>query len=88
MPTLKSAAKRMRQAEKRRLRNQRVKTRIRNVRSALFAAIAAKNVASAKQLFQQYCSLLDKAAKRGIIKKNTAIRRKTRSANKLRALAA
>lgn len=86
MPTLKSAAKRMRTSEKARVRNLLMTTRIRNTRRAFFEAVAAHNGDLAGNLFRVYCSLLDKAAKKGVIKKNTAVRRKGRASNKLRAL--
>ena len=88
MPNLKSAKKRMRQNERRRKRNQQVRTRIKTARRAMMEALAAKDVEAGEKAFRIYCSVLDKAAKRGVIKKNTAIRRKTNAANNLRKIAA
>lgn len=86
MPTLKSAAKRMRSSEKQRVRNLLEKTQIRNTRRAFFEAIAGKNAEKSQSLYRSYCSLLDKSAKKGIISKNNAVRRKARAANQLRSL--
>ena len=87
MPNIKGAAKRMRQAAKARQRNVAAKGKIKSVRRALLDVQAGPAVAESAKTYQEYCSLLDKAAKRGIIKKNTAVRRKRRAANRLRALA-
>lgn len=87
MPNLKSAKKRMRQNQVRHDRNQRVRTRVKNARRAMMEAIAAKNVEAGETALRTYSSVLDKAAKVGVIKKNTAIRRKTNAANNLRKIA-
>ena len=87
MPNLKSAKKRMRQNVVRRERNQRVRTRIKNARRAMMESLEAKDPEAGAVALRTYCSVLDKAAKRGVIKKNTAIRRKTNAANRLRQLA-
>ena len=86
MPTLRSAAKRMRQSARLRVENLNVRTSIKSLRSAMFKAISSKDKAVAVKLYPEYCSLLDKSAKKGVIKRNTAIRRKARAAAQLRAL--
>ncbi|MBI2437421.1 MAG: 30S ribosomal protein S20 [Lentisphaerae bacterium] len=53
---------------------------------ALPKKCAAKDVEKSRQVFSAYCSTLDKAASKGIIKKNTAIRRKRRAAARLATL--
>jgi small subunit ribosomal protein S20 len=88
MPTLKSAAKRMRTSEKARVNNLLVATQIRNTRRVLFEALEARKVEESHKLCRVYSALLDKAAKKGVIKKNTAVRRKTRASEKLRILKA
>jgi len=88
MPTLKSAAKRMRTSARARVSNLLIATHIRNTRRALFEALDARKADRGDALFREYCALLDKSAKKGAIKKNTAIRRKARASNKLRALKA
>ncbi len=79
MPTTNSAKKRMRQSAKARIRNVIAKTQIRSMRRTYFEAVAGKKKDEAEKLYRQYCSLLDKTAKKGIIKQNTASRRKTRA---------
>mgnify|MGYP000633941361 CR=1 FL=1 len=80
MPHTLSAAKRARQAEKRRLANKAVKTKIKNIRRSLFEAIQAKDKNKAEELLKQYSSVLDRAARKGVIGKNTSARRKSRAA--------
>ena len=87
MPKLKSAKKRMRQNEVRHDRNLQVRTRLKNARRAMMDTLEAKDAAAGDTAFRTYCSILDKAAKGGVIKKNTAIRRKTNAANNLRKIA-
>lgn len=86
MPTLKSGWKRMRTSEKSRIKNTNIKTNIKTVRGKLFAAVAAKDKAAGEKAYREYCSLLDKSGKKGVIKRNTAARRKARAADMIRAL--
>jgi len=87
MPNLKSAKKRMRQNTVLHDRNQQVRTRLKNARRTMIEALEAKNAEAGDAAFRTYCSVLDKAAKGGVIKKNTAVRRKTNAANNLRKIA-
>lgn len=87
MPNLKSAKKRMRQAEARYAQNVQVRTRIKSARRTMMEAIEAGDAKVAAEALRNYSSVLDRAAKGGIIKKNTAIRRKTNAANNLRKIA-
>lgn len=84
MPNLKSAKKRMRQNEVRHDRNQQVRSRLKKARRTMMETLESKDAAAADAALRDYASVLDKAAKGGIIKKNTAIRRKTNAANNLR----
>ena len=87
MPNIEGAKKRLRQSIKRRERNKAVRTRVKSVRKTFLTKAAEADKATAETVFKEYCSVLDKAAKTGKISKNTAIRRKTRAANKIRAKA-
>lgn len=87
MPNLKSAKKRMKQNVVRHDRNVQVRTRIKNARRKMMEALEAKDTAAGSVAFKSYCSVLDKAAKVGVITKNTAVRRKTNAANGLRKIA-
>ncbi len=76
MPNLKSAKKALRQAEKKALRNKVVKNAYKTaVKTARKGIIAGKDVKEELRLAQKK---LDKAAKKGIIKKNTASRKLSR----------
>jgi len=88
MPNLKSAKKRMRQNVVRHDRNVQVRSRIKTARRAMLDALAANDAEKGAEALRTYSSVLDKAAKAGIIKKNTAVRRKTNAANGLRKIAA
>ena len=87
MPNIHSAVKRMRVSEKARQRNKAAKSKISTLRRQLFEVCAANDAAKSRKVFSDYCSILDKAAIKGIIKKNTAIRRKRRASAKIAALA-
>ena len=84
MPNLKSAKKRMRQNVVCYDRNVQVRTRIKSARRSMMEALEAKDAEAGQTALRSYSSVLDKAAKAGVIKKNTAVRRKTNAANGLR----
>jgi small subunit ribosomal protein S20 len=87
MPNLKSAKKRMRQNVVCHDRNLQVRTRVKSARRSMMEALEGKDAAAGQTALSAYSSILDKAAKAGVIKKNTAIRRKTNAANSLRKIA-
>jgi small subunit ribosomal protein S20 len=74
MANTRSASKRARQTTKRSLRNRRVLTRLRRRQKAGSAAGAKPEAKDVRAMI----SAIDKAAKRGIIHKNAARRRKAR----------
>ena len=82
MANTKSAIKRIRTSEKRRLRNRTVRSR---VRSALKTARAAVTTAGedARTAVLQAIRTLDKAVTKGVIHRNTAARKKSALARKL-----
>jgi small subunit ribosomal protein S20 len=75
VPHHKSAEKRVRTNEKRRLRNVAVKSR---VRSALKGVRAAASREEAETALRTAASVLDGAAKKGVLKSGTADRQKSR----------
>jgi small subunit ribosomal protein S20 len=87
MANIKSAGKRARQSLKRRAANRAVKSRIGTVRGRALEAVAKGDKETAAKMLSLYSSTLDKAAKKGVIKPNTADRRKARFARRLRAMA-
>ncbi len=78
----------MRSSESRRQDNLVVKTRVKSARRKAREALAAGVTEVATLAVREYSSVLDKAVKRGVIKKNTAIRRKSRATEALRKLQA
>jgi small subunit ribosomal protein S20 len=73
-----SALKRARQTEKRMRQNGDNKSRFRTALRKFRAAVQSGDTAQAKTLFGDTVSLIDKAAKQGVIHKNTAARYKSR----------
>lgn len=84
MAHTKSAEKKIRQYREQRTRNNAAKSLIKTNSRKLSASVSAKDAAAIKQNYATLCSSLDKAVKRGNIKKETAIRRKARAAKAMR----
>lgn len=68
----------MRQDEKRRIRNKGVKTAIRTAAKKVVTASEKKDVATAKDALLDMIKRIDTAARKGIVKKNAAARKKSR----------
>ncbi|HEX8981276.1 MAG TPA: 30S ribosomal protein S20 [Ktedonobacterales bacterium] len=86
MPNIKSAKKRMRIEEKRRLRNNTVKSTVRTfVTKARSAIVAAPEGEATTAAIREAISKLDKAVSKGVIHKNNAARRKSRLMARLHA---
>jgi len=88
MPNTKSALRAMRKAEKRRIRNQAYRSRMRTFikRARLALEAAAKGTGSleeAQRAVYEACRIIDKTASKGVIKKNTAARFKSRLMRRL-----
>jgi small subunit ribosomal protein S20 len=83
-----SALKRVRQSERRTEVNRRNKTRLRHQIRAMRRALTAKDVKVASELLPRTFSVIDRSAKSGIIKKNTAARYKSKLHLRVKALAA
>ena len=83
-----SALKRVRQTERRtaanRLRKSRMRTQVKKMRKLL----ASKDVSAAQAAVPETYSMIDRAAKWGVIKKNTAARYKARLTSRLRKMSA
>ena len=73
-----SAIKRYRQSQKRRLVNQKNRHRLRTEIKKLRAAISAGKAPDAETLAPATFSAIDKSVQKGLIKKNTARRYKSR----------
>lgn len=87
MPNIKSAAKRLRQDEKRRLRNKMKKSTMRTWIRRLNEAVQAGDQAKAKELLPAVFKRIDKAANARCIHKNTAARKKSLVERRVNAMA-
>ena len=82
-----SAQKRVRTAERRTAVNRTRRTRLRHQIRAMRRLLEAKDAKGATEIASKTFSLVDRAAKWGVIKKNTAARYKSRLTLRLRKLA-
>lgn len=73
-----SAEKRHRQSEERRIRNKAVKSAVRTSVKKYVSAVQSKNQTEAETALKEMIKKLDSAAQKGIIKKQTAARKKSR----------
>ena len=83
MPITKSAKKALRASKKKRVFNLKRKNEMQSVTKEYKKLITAKKESEAKKLLPKLQKAIDKAAKRGVIKKNTAARKKSRLMKKL-----
>lgn len=83
-----SSLKRVRETERRTEFNRARKSRLRHAIRSLRRLIEAKNGAEATKTLPATFSAIDKAAKQGVIKKNTASRYKSRLTARVKTLAA
>lgn len=84
MPNNAAAEKRMRQEQKRRLHNRSIKSLVRTQITKARTAIAAGDENS-EEAVRRAVSELDRAAKKGVIHRNNAARRKSRLMKRLNA---
>jgi small subunit ribosomal protein S20 len=87
MANIKSAVKRIRQSEKRRLRNAAVRSSVRTSVKGARAAIEGGQADQARATLVRTIQTLDKAVTKGVIHRNTAARKKSRLTRQLNALA-
>jgi len=78
MAITKAAKKALRQSKRRRARNLQQIKKLRNVLKEVSSLISEKKIEEAKKIMPQTYKALDKAAKTGLIKKNTSSRKKSR----------
>lgn len=78
MPIIKSAKKALRQNKRRAKRNIQKKKKLKGLIKEVKNLISQNKVKEAKKLLPEIYKNLDKAAKTGVIKKNTASRKKSR----------
>jgi small subunit ribosomal protein S20 len=82
-----SAIKRIRQTKRRDARNQRNASRLKTEVRKLKKALETSDASSAKDLLKPTISVLDKSVQKGVLKKNTASRIKSRLTRRVRSLA-
>ncbi len=83
MANIKSQIKRNRQTEKRNLRNRKVRSELHTRNKGALSAIESGE--NADEAVRDAIKRIDKAAQSGILKKNTAARRKSRLQKRLNA---
>ncbi len=81
MPHTKSAKKRLRQQQKRRLRNRAVKHRVKTLVKKAKKLLDEGKIEEAKIAFNEAYSAIDKAVKYGVFHKNKASNYKSKLAN-------
>lgn len=77
-PIIKSAKKALRQSKKRKALNIKKKDKTKKLIKELKVFIEEKKIEEAKKILPKVYKAIDKAAKGGVIKKNTAGRKKSR----------
>lgn len=82
MANTKSAIKRMKQAERRRLRNRAIRSRLRGAVKTARAALTT-SPGEARVAVDEAIRILDRAVTKGVLHRNTAARRKSALARKL-----
>ncbi len=75
MANTKSAVKRNRQAQKRRVRNAGIRSTVKTAVKKAREAIAKKDPAAAKAAFQAAASTIDRASTKGVVHKRAASRK-------------
>ncbi len=78
MPNIKSASKRVKVSEIRRMRNMAAKSRLKTATRKFKEAVEAGNKEAAQPALKELLALLDKAAGKKLIHKNAAARKKSK----------
>lgn len=86
LANIKSAIKRMRQEEKRRMRNKAVKSEVKTRIKSFLKALESNNREEIEKLLREAVSTIDRATRKGVIHKNKAARKKSRLYAKLNQL--
>ncbi len=87
MPHKKAAFKHLRQTKKRTAFNATVKKNISYLRKQAVKAVSKKDAKGAMELYLKLSSVVDRAARKNILKKNNAARKKSRLIQQINALA-
>ena len=87
MANIKSAKKRIKVTAKKALRNRSVKSAMKTNLKKFYAVVESGDKAAAAAMLPSIIAVVDKAAAKGILHKNTAARRKSQYAAKMNSLA-
>lgn len=85
LANIKSAIKRIKVAEFKTRRNKMIISSLKTSIKKFEESVKAGNLEEAQNLYRKAVSLIDKAAAKGTLHKNTAARKKSRLSNKLKA---
>ncbi|HOP61937.1 MAG TPA: 30S ribosomal protein S20 [Spirochaetota bacterium] len=88
MANIKQQKKRNLQNERNRVKNSQAKSSIRTSAKKVMKAVETKDESVLAQIFKNFVKTIDTAAQKGIIKKETAARKKSRLAKKVNAAVA
>lgn len=83
MPNIKSAIKRTKVIETKTLRNKKIKSAYKTAIRTFLEAIEANDKSKAEETFKMAVKKVDQACSKGVIKDNTASRKKSALAKKL-----
>lgn len=86
MPNIKSAIKRVDVIETKTLRNNMIKSEYKTATKKFETAVLEGNTETAENLFKDAVKKIDGACSKGVIKKNTASRKKSNLAKKLNSI--
>ena len=84
MANIKSSKKAIKQIAKTTANNHELKARVKNTIKACEKAIASKNKEEATSLVKEVQTVIDRAASKGLVRKNAAARQKSRLNNKVK----
>lgn len=88
MPNIKSAIKRVSVIEKKTARNNMIKSGYKSAVKKFEQSLENNNAEETKALFSEATKKIDQACTKGVIKKNTAARKKSNLAKKINAVVA
>ena len=86
MANTKSAEKRIRQSIRKNTRNRMVKSGVKTAVKGILSAVEANDLENAKTLLKNTVPVIDKAAAKGVLHKNTASRKISRITRRINAL--
>jgi small subunit ribosomal protein S20 len=88
VPNIKSAIKRVKVADRNRLRNKAWRSSVRTVRTKVVDILKSGKTEKAAEALQNAYSVIDRAVSKGVLHKNAAARRKSRLAKQILATTA